>query len=313
MSYELVAARNGGGGTKRTAEEGCQSLIEELKHSFNLDDNISYDDLIAEVKQRKEEIPYEVTVKTINGRTLIFGDVTTKMTLDDFYDRLYEEGLGHRAMLKLIHNSRHVPYWVPEKEYKPNFMIPAGGLPLLDVLNINVPEIETKKVSVYVLLRLGGPPGTTETDDKFKLCPANAVVFGNLRDTIFGQDRVSKYNANLIVERLRKAYEEYEDGEIKICPLSMDVIRDTTEIGGGGEFETFPFPHGEVETNRDLITQQKAIGRCVGFYDFAYLMKWMITRRRWPLDNTDMSQEDVLYLTNLANHFYEGKRDPRYH
>ena len=95
-------------------------------------------------------------------------------------------------------------------------MIPANELPLLDVLDLNLREIHDKKVVLYGLLRLGGPPGTTEKDDEYKLCPAIATVFGDLRDTIINDyGSSSKYNATVIVERLLKAYNKYDDDSTK--------------------------------------------------------------------------------------------------
>ena len=297
MSYEFVAAGEGGSGSRQAAKE----LIEELKNSFNLDD-----DEIFELVKNLTNIPYKVTVKMLSGRSVQF-DVTTTMTLDDFYDQL--KSLGPRQMLKLLHNGTHVPYWIPEKEYKPDFMIPANKLPLLDVLDLNLREILNKEIIIHAVLRLGGPfSGSTETDDKYTLCPANAVVFGPHRSAILDNLRdTSKYIAEGIVERLREAYDKYEeDDNIKTCPLTLDVIKTKTKIGNI-EFETFPFPHHQVERR----SNREAICRCIAFYDFAYLLKWMLRRDKWPLDNTEMSEEDVTYLTNLANHFYEGKTDPR--
>jgi hypothetical protein len=395
MSYalDLVGA---GGGTKRTAEEGCERLITELKYALNLDGNVSYDELIETVKNIRLEIPYKVIVKTIGGRVKYFDNITTNVTLDDFYDILEKNHAGGpRQLILIFHRGSRLPYWIPEKEYKPDFMVPANKLPLLDVLNLNLKEISEKTVVLHVSYRLGDL-AKTQTYDEYKLCPAIATVLGELRKTI-----ISKQNANLTVEHLRKAYDEYDDISVKQCPLSLNLIENTTTINNT-EFQTFPFPHPAVETKRRpnlrkisvktgtidlgtlyldretttedqlfklmgidkesyinsavgitgftpeateislvhsqqsleatkfgqrmITTLKKALkehedmilplaqmlkGRCIAFYDFAYLMKWMLRKTTWPLDNEEMNEEDVVYMNNLADHFYENENDPR--
>ena len=226
-------------------------------------------------------------------------------------------------------------------------------------------------------------------------------MLGELRNSIIHQDKKSKQNANLTVELLRKAYDEYnvDDISVKKCPLSLNLIENTTIINNNKEFQTFPFPHPAVETKRpnlrqirvktgttelgtlyldretttedqifrlmgidkkspinsgvgitgftpeateislvhgqqsleatrfgkmmiitlkrelkeqeDVISAQTLKGRCIAFYDFAYLMKWVMRKTTWPLDNKVMNPEDVLYMNKLADHFYENGNDPR--
>ncbi len=398
MSYalDLVGA---GGGTKRTAEEGCERLITELKYALNLDRNVSYDDLIETVKKNRLEIPYKVIVKTIGGRVKSFDNITTDVTLDDFYDMLKKDQVGGPQLILIFHRGSRLPYWIPEKEYKPDFMVPANKLPLLDVLNLNLKEIIDKTVVLNVSYRLGDLT-EPQTYDEYELCPAIATVLG-LRDTIIYEEYgISKENANLTVRRLREAYDEYnvDDISVKQCPLSLNLIENTTTINNT-EFQTFPFPHPAVETKRPNLRQinvktgtvdlgtlyldretttedqlfklmgidkesntnfamgitgftpeateirlvhrdksleatrfgqrmirtlkidlqkQKAMilaqtpkGRCIAFYDFAYLMKWMLRKTTWPLDNEEMNEQDVMYMNKLADHFYENGNDPR--
>ena len=54
-------------------------------------------------------------------------------------------------------------------------------------------------------------------------------------------------------------------------------------------------------------------GRCIGYYSFMHLIILMIKEQnpKWPKDNREMTQEEVVYLKNLANYFYDGKNDPR--
>ena len=51
MSYEIAP--------KRAPDEGCEGLIKVVKDYFKISDNVRYDDLIEEVKNKNLNIEYE--------------------------------------------------------------------------------------------------------------------------------------------------------------------------------------------------------------------------------------------------------------
>ena len=302
MSYEITAA-----GSKRTPNEGCQELIEVVKKYFNLNrDDISYDDLINYVKEINKK--YTVIVKKTDGEKIKFL-IDETMTLGKFYDRLSDicNIPIRQKVVQLIHNHKHIPEWVPEKEHAPEFMIRAQNMPLIEVLDMTLSELLSKKIFLFVV-----PRQMYHSTGEYALCEANDIVFGPNRNYLtrnsFTTLLTDNQEINSLFSKLREAYAKDNDN-IKVCPISFDVIGEKTTIGNK-EFETFPFPHPKVET-KTVGEQQEAKGRCIGYYSFAHLMKWMKYFTRWPRDNTEMSPEEKAFLKNLADYFYRNKEDPR--
>ena len=152
---------------------------------------------------------------------------------------------------------------------------------------------------------------------EYSLCKANEIVYGKYRK-ILAENSLTLLLPEItsLVKDLREAYEAEDNADIKECIISFDDIGEKTTIKKK-EFETFPFPHPKVETKTvgEHGTQEDGVymkGQCIGYYSFAYLIKWMTRNPKWPTDNTEMTQEEVAYLTNLANYFYKDKNDPRF-
>lgn len=290
---------------------------------------MSYEVMAGGEKRPREDMQIFVKQEKFAFNKIILGPYDGNLTLEEFYNRLERNRnvFFNRKIYRLYYadgSEDELLMWrdITSSTSDDSMMSYMGSQKLVDIVDqtkiepsgrIDLEIVPTKADAKQKGLDLDWNVLNVESN-KYKFCPALGFVKYELSQIVYHHDfsranKSSQLNRlSEAAQKLRTMFEQYvaevpEDDrdDARSCIITFANIEKTTVMGNNHVWKTFPYPHNSLQTKGP-----NTAGKCVKFYDFAHLFRWVVTaiRPTWPFDGTDMKRDDFLLILNFGVQYY---------
>lgn len=291
---------------------------------------MSFEVLVSGEKRPREDIQIFVKHEKFALKKIVLGPYDGELTLEKFYD-----ALERNEKVFFNRNCFHVYYadgsedeilmWrdTTSSTSDDSMMSYMGTKKLVDIVDQTKIEPSGRVDLEIVYIKADAKQKGLDLEEwnvlnaesnKYKFCPALGFVKYKLskivyhKDFFFKNESSQRNRLSEAAQELRTMFEQWltsvpenERNDARSCVITFAKIEKTTVMGKNHVWKTFPYPHNSLQTKGP-----NTAGKCVKFYDFAHLFRWVVTaiRPTWPFDGTDMKRDDFLLILNFGVQYY---------
>lgn len=284
--------------------------------------------LVSGEKRPREDIQIFVKHEKFAQKKIVLGPYDGELTLEKFYDALERNRkiFFNRKFFRVYYadgSEDELLMWRDTSTSDDSMMSYMGTKKLVDIIDqtkiepsgrVDLEIVPIKADAKQKGLDLEEWNGWYSDSNKYKFCPALGFVKYKLSEIVYHHDfftneKSSQHNRlSEAAQELRTMFEQWlagvpenERNAARSCVITLAKIEKTTVMGKNKVWDTFPYPHNSLQTKGP-----NTAGKCVKFYDFAHLFRWVVTAitPTWPFDGTDMKRDDFLLILNFGVQYY---------